>query len=107
MYSGATAVVLPSILETFGLCAVEAAACGAPVIASEIEAHRGTLGDAGLFFEPGDDAALRARLEQVLGAGQDSRRRLGERCRTAASRFSWDQTARSIHRLIDEVALRR
>jgi glycosyltransferase involved in cell wall biosynthesis len=107
MYCGATAVVLPSIIETFALCAVEAAACGTPVIASGIEAHRATLGAPGLFFPAGDDLALRPLLQQVLGADEVSRRQLGERCRVAASRFSWDETARRIHRLIAEVALRR
>jgi glycosyltransferase involved in cell wall biosynthesis len=103
LYTGASAAVAPSLGEGFGLSAVEAAACGAPVVASDIGPHRETLGDAGAFFPPGDARTLRDRLAHLLDAPED-RRALGERARAAASRFTWDETARRLHALLAEAA---
>src|SRR5262249_51212387 len=50
--SAATAVVLPSLAEGFGLPAVEAAACGAPLALSDLPAHRETIGESALYFPP-------------------------------------------------------
>jgi glycosyltransferase involved in cell wall biosynthesis len=48
LFSGATAVVSPSLAEGFGLTAVEAAACGAPTVLSDLPAHQTALGSAAL-----------------------------------------------------------
>jgi glycosyltransferase involved in cell wall biosynthesis len=103
LYSGAAAAVVPSLAEGFGLAAVEAAACGAPVIASDIGPHREALGDSGLFFEPGNAAALAARLGDVADAGE-GRDELGRRARAAAERLSWDETARRLGALLLDAA---
>ena len=71
LYTAATAVALPSLAEGFGLPAVEAAACGAPVLLSDLPAHRESLRDGGLYFPARDCAALAAAL------GDDARRRGG------------------------------
>ena len=63
LYSGAATVALPSLAEGFGLPAVEAAACGAPVVLSDIPAHRETLGEDALFFPPRDAALLAERID--------------------------------------------
>ena len=103
LYSGALAVVCPSLAEGFGLPPVEAAACGAAVVLSDIPAHRESLGDDALYFPPRDAEALRAQLEAVLGDG-DLRRRLGERARARVSRLSWDAGAEVLRSLLAEVA---
>jgi glycosyltransferase involved in cell wall biosynthesis len=103
LYSGALAVVCPSLAEGFGLPPVEAAACGAPTVLSDLPAHRETLGDAALYFPARDVKALQAQLERVLG-DEDLRRALGERGRAAVARFSWDASAESLQALVHEVA---
>jgi len=103
LYCGATAAISPSRAEGFGLSAVEAAACEVPVVLSDIPAHRETLGDTALLFPAGDQAALRDHLERLLGDRRGTRR-IGARCRAAASRFSWADSARRLHALLLEAA---
>ncbi|MCY7305790.1 MAG: glycosyltransferase family 4 protein [Rhodoferax sp.] len=65
----ATALVLPSIwYETFGLVAVEAFACGTPVIASRIGVLETLVNDGvnGLLFEPGNSDDLAAKMRWAL-----------------------------------------
>ena len=99
LYTGAVAAVVPSAAEGFGLPAVEAAACGTAVILSDLPPHRESLGDAALYFPPGDVAALRARLELVL-ADEELRRSLAEQARTAVGSLSWDATAERLRDLV-------
>jgi glycosyltransferase involved in cell wall biosynthesis len=102
LYSGAAAVVLPSLAEGFGLPAVEAAACGAPVVLSDIPAHRETLGDDALFFPPRDAARLAEHLEQLLRSDM-LRRSLGERGHRRVARFTWDASAEALRKLVHSV----
>jgi glycogen synthase len=93
--SAADAVVLPSRYEPFGIAALEAAASGAPLIASTA----GGLGEVvidgitGLAFAPGDVPALRAAVDTVLR----DRERARQRARTARARlpvdFDWARIA--------------
>jgi glycosyltransferase involved in cell wall biosynthesis len=103
LYTGAQAAVVPSLTEGFGLPAVEAAACGSPVILSDIPAHRETIGDAGLFFRPTDADALQRLLERVI-ADEALQQRLGEAARETVGSLTWDAAAVVLERLLCEAA---
>ena len=102
LYTGAAAVVLPSLAEGFGLPAVEAAACGAPVVLSDIPAHRETLGDEALFFPARDAGVLCERIQQLLGSDM-LRRSLAERGHRRVARYSWDASAEALRELVHDV----
>ena len=103
LYSAATAVVIPSLAEGFGLPAVEAAACGAPVALSDLPPHRETLGEAALFFPPRDVDALAAILER-LATDEELRQQVGAQARQAVAGLTWDAAAAELRVLIREAA---
>jgi glycosyltransferase involved in cell wall biosynthesis len=98
LYSGAAAVVIPSLGEGFGLPAVEAARCGAPLVLSDLPAHRETMDGAALYFPPGNADALASRLREVLAEP----RVLGERARRAVADRTWNPAAERLRMLIAE-----
>jgi len=101
--TAATAVVLPSLAEGFGLPAVEAAACGAPLALSELDAHRETLGDAALYFPPADVGALTALLAR-LDRDAALRRTLSDAARAAVAGRTWDAAGTALSRIISMTA---
>lgn len=94
LYRSAAVVVVPSLWEEpFGLVAVEAMACGVPVIASRQGGLASIVEDGitGFLVAPGDSEQLAERLEQLL-ADSDLRRRFGEAGRArAVDLFAWDR----------------
>ena len=105
LYGGALAVALPSLAEGFGLPPVEAAACGAPTLLSDIPAHRETLGSAAVFFPPRDAARLAEELRRVID-DPEHRCDVGRRCRAAVEHLSWDAAADRLQAVIRDAAAR-
>jgi glycosyltransferase involved in cell wall biosynthesis len=97
--SAAAAIVLPSLAEGFGLPAVEAAACGAPLVLSELDAHRETSGDAALYFSPTDPRALTEVLARVAADGA-LRSDLSAKALAASRTRTWDAAADALARLV-------
>lgn len=64
-YSGALAVLVPSLAEGYGLPAAEAMACGAPVIAANSAALPETCGDAAMLVDPRDERAWAAAMQRI------------------------------------------
>ena len=102
LYNGAQALVFPSLEEGFGLPAVEAMACGLPVVVSNTGSLPEVTAGAGVYFDPRDPAELERALERVL-ADPGLRRELSQRSLTRAAQFSWGQTATALLELFREV----
>ncbi|MCO4771644.1 MAG: glycosyltransferase family 4 protein [Deltaproteobacteria bacterium] len=101
LYSAATALVMPSLAEGFGLPAIEAMACGCPVICSDRTSLPEVVGSAGLLVDPTDKAALAAAMARVLNEVGLTERMSSDGVRRAAT-FTWDRAA-----AMAETSLRR
>jgi glycosyltransferase involved in cell wall biosynthesis len=98
----ADALVLPSVCEGFGLPAVEAAACGTPVIATTESPLAELLGDGVLPVHHGDRAGWVNAIERVL-TDKDLHKHMRDAALTAAGRLSWPNSARQLLAVFDEV----
>jgi len=89
---GASCVAVPSLYEGFGLPALEAMACGAPLVATQAGNLPALVGDAGVLVAPGSAESLREGIASVLGDAA-----LAARLRAAgpvrAAEFTWRRTA--------------
>lgn len=103
LLSGAVLLALPSASEGFGLPAIEAAACGTPVVATTASPLPQLLEGGGLFVAPGDLEALTAALFQLL-SDEPARLRLAATARQRAAALTWPAGARSALAAIREAA---
>lgn len=92
LLSGATTFLFPSLYEGFGIPALEAMACGAPVITSNGSSLPEVVGDAGCLIDPMDQDSITGAIGDLLES-PDQRAELSARARERAARFSWRQVA--------------
>jgi len=88
-YAEATALVFPSLCESFGIPAVEAMAQGTPMALADSTALPEIGGEAGWYFDPEDEEAIVGALRDLLDRDGERARRV-ESGRTIASRYRWD-----------------
>ncbi len=102
LYSRAYALVQPSLLEGFGLPAVEAMACGTPVISSCAGSLPEVVGEAGVYFDPTDVDSMSGAIGSFLN---DERQRdaLAQLARGQAALFSWERSARALLTCFDQI----
>jgi glycosyltransferase involved in cell wall biosynthesis len=97
-----TLLALPSLMEGFGLPAVEAAACGCPVIATTASPLPGLLGDGGIYIEPGT-GQLEQGLELLL-TSPAIREQMRQAGIASAGKLSWDAAASQLMHVMRAVA---
>ena len=102
VYNLADLFVYPTRYEGFGFPALEAMACGTPVITTDISSLPEIVGDAGLLITPDDEHALTTTIAKVLS---DST--LYEQLRTKgllqAKYFTWERTSRETLKVYQRV----
>lgn len=93
VYANASVLALPSYYEGFGLPALEAMACGTPVVVSDRSSLPEIVGDAGLLVEPDDADGIAQALTQALhdDLWREESIRIGL---ARAQTFTWQNSAR-------------
>jgi D-inositol-3-phosphate glycosyltransferase len=102
-YSAAEMVVMPSDYESFGMVALEAMACGTPVIASDVGglAYLVRNGRTGYRVPARDAEALATKILRLL-TDEGLRRRIGQRAECWAESYAWPVIADRIEAVYDE-----
>jgi glycosyltransferase involved in cell wall biosynthesis len=99
----ASALVFPSLHETFGLPPLEAMGCGCPVAVSDVGSLREVCGDAARYFDPASADEIAAALLDVLEHGRE-RAALGL---ARAAKFDWETCARQHEVVYRELEMSR
>ena len=100
LYSGAQAVIVPSLYEGFGLTTLEAMACGTPVIASNTTSFTEVTGDAALLVDPNKITEIKNAILKLI-EDRNFANALRESGLRQAAQFSWDKSARKIQALLE------
>jgi D-inositol-3-phosphate glycosyltransferase len=103
-YSAADVVVMPSLYESFGMAALEAMACGTPVVASDVGGLSFVVrnGETGYLVPDRDPRALADCLNRLL-RDRDLRLRLGKRGAQVARDYAWTQIAEQMEGVYGEI----
>ena len=105
LYARATAVVVPTLFEGFGLPVLEGLSRGCPVICSELPVLREVAGTAAAYFDPRDPRSIATVIRSTLADGA----KLAELTRLGAERgaaFSWTRTAQLTFESFEQVLAR-
>ena len=102
LYSGARALMFATLYEGFGIPAIEAFACGCPVIGGNAGSVPEIVGDAGLLADPRSEDSIAAQIERIL-TDENLRSQLIEKGFERAAHFSWDKAARECLEIYQEL----
>jgi D-inositol-3-phosphate glycosyltransferase len=103
-YSAAEVLIMPSHYESFGMVALEAMACGTPVVASQVGGLAFLIQDGvtGYVVPGGDPLALSERLTELI-TRPELRQQLGEQASAYARNYSWDNIASRVIEVYDDL----
>lgn len=100
-YRGARVLAFPTLYEGFGLPALEAMACGTPVLTSNTTSLPEVVGDAALQVDPHDVDAIAGGLRRLLG-DEALRATLRARGMERAKQFRWETVAARVRQVLEE-----
>ncbi len=93
LYQHAIALVIPSLMEGFGLPVLEAMSNNCLVLASDIPSLREVAADAAVYFDPKNTQDMQKTLREVLTKKKDFYKQHIEKGKKQATMFSWEKTA--------------
>lgn len=102
LYSTCTIFVYPSTCESFGMTLVEAMACGAPILASDIEPMPEICADAAIYFDPTNPAAIADVIHKTL-LDKNIVSKLKTNSLTRAKDFSWENTIMNTLKVFESI----
>src|SRR5256714_9076242 len=103
-YAAADVCAVPSLTESFGLVALEAMACGTPVVGTRVGGLQTLIaeGESGLLVPPGDDEALAEAIAQVL-TDHRLRTHLAHGARERAEHYTWQSVGAQMEALYAQI----
>lgn len=101
-YRGATALIMPSLYEGFGLPVIEAMACGIPTIASRTTSLGEIAGDCALLVDPTNIEDIANSISQLF-YDVELRQRLSEKGLEHVKLYTWDKTVKKIEDAISAI----
>jgi len=104
LYNSCELFVFPSLHEGFGLPALEAMSCGAPVIASNTTSIPEVMGNQDALFDPASASSIAEKMVQALTSA-DFRCSLSEYGLRQSKKFSWQESARRAIEAFEAIAI--
>ncbi len=102
IYNLASATLVPSFYEGFGLPVLESMTCGTPVICSKNSSLTEIAEEAAIYCDPNDSKDIALKINQTIGLKKPD---LSERLISHAKKFSWEKVATETIRVYKKVAL--
>lgn len=103
LYSGAAIYAFPSLYEGFGFPALEAMACGTPVVCSNVSSLPELVGDAALTFPPTDVVSIATALKRLL-LDEELRANMVQRGLERSQSFTWRSAASKTLAVLEEAS---
>ena len=104
LIKGAKLFVLPSFWEGFGLDALNAMACGVPVVVSNVGSLPEVVGGSAILIDPYNVNSIARGIKKVLSMPQEQYNTLVQKGLKQAEKFSWEKTARKTLQILEKAA---
>jgi len=103
IYNLATATIVPSFYEGFGLPVLESMACGTPVLCSNNSSLSEIGHDTALFFDPHKKDDIKNAITKFLSKSQKDREKISKDSQNLAAKYTWNNVTRQTTEVYDSV----